>query len=96
MVEPVVNSTTALLVVTCYLSEAEIMLLIRPRTLQKDIIKNEDLISALEEGRLYATIDSDSNFVELFASHRFLDFTLFGKSYPKMYSFLPKMYSRPP
>ena len=49
------------------LSEAEIMLLLRPRTLLADVIDNAVLQSALEEGKLYGTV-RDSNYVELFTS----------------------------
>ena len=65
-VETVVDSTIAM--VDRYLGEVEIILLLRPRTAISEIAKNEDLIKALGEGRLYATIDSDSDYVELFAS----------------------------
>ena len=66
MVGTVVDSTMA--VVNRYLLEAEIMLLLQPRTSISEITKNEDLmIKALGKGRLYATI-IDSNYVELFAS----------------------------
>ena len=66
MVETVVNSTMAM--VNRYLSEAEIMLLLRPRTFISDIKNNKDLISALGEGKLYATIIDSLDVVELFAS----------------------------
>ena len=49
------------------LSEAEIMLLLRPRTLLTDIESNADLIEALREGRIYATI-SENMYVDLFTS----------------------------
>ena len=52
------------------LEEEDIMLLLRPRTLLKDIIHNVDLIRAMGDGRIYATIFSpkDKQFVELFTS----------------------------
>ena len=49
------------------LIESDIMLLLRPRTVLRDIKKNADLIDALGEGRIYATI-SESNLVDLFTS----------------------------
>ena len=68
MVETVVNSTMAM--VDRYLSEAEIMLLLRPRTFISDIIEDSTLIRALGEGKLYATIIDSFDVVELFASIR--------------------------
>ena len=49
------------------LSESDIMLLLRPRTLLTDIETNADLIRALGVGRIYATI-SDKPYVDLFTS----------------------------
>ena len=66
MVETVVNSTMAM--VNRYLSEAEIMLLLRPQTFISDIENNKELISALGKGKLYATIIDSLDVVELFAS----------------------------
>ena len=52
-----------------FLSEEDIMLLLRPRTLLTDIKRNVDLIEALGDGRIYTTIFSPKkNFVELFTS----------------------------
>ena len=50
------------------LSGSDIMLLLRPRTLLTDIKRNADLIEALGEGRIYATISSDKMYVDLFTS----------------------------
>ena len=49
------------------LSEEEIMLLLRTRTLLSDVRKNTDLQSALENGNLYATV-CDTDYVELCTS----------------------------
>ena len=46
------------------LTESEIMLLLRPRTLLTDVERNADLIEALGEGRIYATI-SENMYVDL-------------------------------
>ena len=46
------------------LSEAQIMLLLRPRTLLSEIKTNTELIEALEKGSLYATV-LDNSYVEL-------------------------------
>ena len=48
-------------------SEEEIMLLLRTRTLLSDVRKNTDLQIALENGNLYATV-RDNNYVELYTS----------------------------
>ena len=50
------------------LSESEIMLLLRPRTLLTDIKRNADLIRAMGVGRIYATISENNMYVDLFTS----------------------------
>ena len=69
MVQTVVNSA---LPQNRKLSKSHIMLLLRPRTLLTDIKRNADLIDALGEGKIYATIsirpyDIDE-YVELYTS----------------------------
>ena len=66
MVEIVVDSALSKSI-NFLLSESEIMLLLRPRTLLTDIKRNADLIEALGEGRIYATI-SENMYVDLFTS----------------------------
>jgi hypothetical protein len=63
--EAVVEST--ILSLPNRLTEAQIMLLLRPQTLLSEIKRNADLIEALEEGSLYATV-LDNSYVELFTS----------------------------
>ena len=71
MVRTVVEST---MVSQSRLSVPEIMLLVRPQTLMHDIQRNDVLIQALQEGKLYATIFSpdDTEVVELFTSSMLL------------------------
>ena len=63
--EAVVEST--ILSLPNRLTEAQIMLLLRPQTLLSDVKTNTELIEALEKGSLYATV-LDNSYVELFTS----------------------------
>lgn len=83
VVETVAESTMALMNYSPL--EEDLMLMLHPRTSLKDIIENRSLIDALGEGRLYATIDSDSDSVELLASPLMLRNSLLCQEEPGYY-----------
>ena len=68
MVETVADSAMAM--VDCYLQEEEIMLLLQPHTCgtYRDLEDNEVLTRAMEEGKLYTTLDYGSIYLKVFTS----------------------------